>query len=82
MTPFWTLPFALYLKMKTKRRIKDKLQVRGTVRPVVFQFTEPKTPVEKIMRLMEIMASVKTDTPEAQLNATSISDNNGGRILL
>lgn len=35
-----------------------------------------------IFSLVEVMRSVKTDTPEAELNVTTISDGKGGRILL
>lgn len=35
-----------------------------------------------ITDLVQVMQSVKTDTPEAKLNQHSISDGNGGRIEL
>jgi hypothetical protein len=71
------------MKIRTKRNITNNLEANRQIKAsLTYQTTEPKTPTEKIMRLMEIMTSVKTDTDEAQLNVTSISDNNGGRILL
>ena len=39
-------------------------------------------PGNKIEELVRLLSSVKTDSPEAKINETSISDNNGGRILL
>lgn len=35
-----------------------------------------------IYQLVELMKSVDINTPEAKLNATTISDGKGGRILL
>lgn len=35
-----------------------------------------------LSELISLMTSVKADAPEAKLNATSISDGAGGRILL
>ncbi len=32
--------------------------------------------------VIKVMQSVKTDTPEAELNKTTISDGNGGRITM
>lgn len=46
----------------------------------------PATPLsinpQHIPQLVKVMQSVKTDTPEAVQNKTSISDGNGGRIEL
>lgn len=36
----------------------------------------------RIHRLVELMRTVDINSPEAKLNATSISDGKGGRILL
>lgn len=37
---------------------------------------------ESLIELIEALESIDLNTPEAELNAVSISDNNGGRILL
>ena len=46
----------------------------------------PSTPLsinpQPIPQLVKVMQTVKTDTPEAVQNKTSISDGNGGRIEL
>lgn len=39
-------------------------------------------PGKQVIELISVMQSVKTDTPEAKLNKTTISDNNGDRITL
>ncbi len=41
--------------------------------------TETSAAVNELTRLL---ASVESDSKQAKLNETSISDNNGGRILL
>ncbi len=38
--------------------------------------------VNSVSELTMILASVDINSPDAKLNATTISDNNGGRILL
>ena len=35
-----------------------------------------------VYSLVSLMSLVNLDSPEAELNATTISDGNGGRILL
>ncbi|GDX62466.1 hypothetical protein LBMAG33_7760 [Candidatus Levyibacteriota bacterium] len=46
----------------------------------------PSTPLsidpQPIPQLVKVMQTVKTDTPQAVQNKTSISDGNGGRIEL
>lgn len=37
---------------------------------------------DPVVVLVEAMRSVKIDSPDLELNATTISDGNGGRILL
>lgn len=39
-------------------------------------------PDDRLIELVEALQEIKTDGVEARLNETSISDNNGGRILL
>lgn len=41
---------------------------------------QPSINPQPIPTLVNVMQSVKTDTPEAKLNKHSISDGNGGRI--
>lgn len=41
-----------------------------------------ETSNQSIPNIVNILQSVDTKSPEAKLNATSISDNNGGRIEL
>lgn len=44
----------------------------------------PSTPKDTnpVPVIINVMQSVKTDTPEAELNKTTISDGNGGRITM
>jgi hypothetical protein len=44
----------------------------------------PSTPEDTnpVSVIIKVMQSVKTDTPEAELNKTTISDGNGGRITM
>lgn len=44
----------------------------------------PSTPQDNnpVPIIVKVMQSVKTDTPEAELNKTTISDGNGGRITM
>lgn len=44
--------------------------------------TSTTIPQQVIPRVIVVMQSVKTDTPEAKLNETSISDGKGGRIVM
>lgn len=54
-----------------------------TVNPIHQAPTMPSTPSQSaIPTLVREMQSVKTDTPEAKLNETTISDGKGGRITL
>lgn len=48
------------------------------------QPTQKTTPPDDaaIQKLVEIMRMVDLDDPDAKLNATTISDGKGGRILL
>ncbi len=42
----------------------------------------PTEESKAICEIIEVMRSINTNSPEAELNATSISDNNDGRIIL
>lgn len=42
----------------------------------------PEAPRQDLTNLVNVMQSVDTNTPEAKENATSIDDNNGGRVEL
>lgn len=54
-----------------------------TPNPIPQATTMPSTPSQSaIPTLVREMQSVKTDTPEAKLNETTISDGKGGRITL
>ena len=44
--------------------------------------SQPRPPQSGIPQVVKVMQSVKTDTPEAKLNETTISDGKGGRITL
>lgn len=35
-----------------------------------------------LLKLIEVLSEINTSTPLAKLNEKSISDNNGGRIIL
>ena len=39
-------------------------------------------PDDALIELVDVLQSIDKTKPEAALNETSISDNNGGRILL
>ena len=54
----------------------DKLQKPKTTK------LPPQGEANCIQEIIELLRSVDIDAPEAELNAISISDNNGGRILL
>ncbi len=44
--------------------------------------SEPTQTGQQLVELVEAIQNVQVDTPEAKLNETSISDNNGNRIEL
>ncbi len=73
--------------MNTNRNKGSNTPIAGSksATPVAPDST-PATPIpfeaKPIPTLVKIMQSVKTDTPEAKLNKTSISDGNGGRITM
>lgn len=54
-------------------------QSTAPVQPVM-PHAQPQTPSQVLPELVNTMKSVNTSTPEAKLNETSMSDNNGGRI--
>lgn len=39
-------------------------------------------PTSNVTEMVQVMSRVDTSSPQAQLNSTSISDGNGGRITL
>lgn len=49
-------------------------------KPYPNQSTSPET--KTLQRLIEVMSTVDLDSPDAILNATTISDGKGGRIFL
>jgi len=61
----------------TITRKETATDVALSPKPVSQQPTIDPLPIE---RLVKVMQTVKTDTPEAKLNKHSISDGNGGRI--
>ena len=65
--------------MKKREKKKSSVILRT---PNPGYAANPESPNDRVIQLVNLMASVKTDTEEAKLNATTISDNNGGRILL
>jgi hypothetical protein len=52
--------------------------------PAMEPVEEPQidAPTSNLAELIDALQSVDTNSPTAQLNATTISDNNGGRIEL
>ena len=56
------------------------LEDDNTEKVVDAKITEAKN--DPIVALVEAMRTVKINNPDAELNATTISDGNGGRILL
>jgi hypothetical protein len=44
--------------------------------------SQPRPSQSGIPQVVKVMQTVKTDTPEAKLNETTISDGKGGRITL
>lgn len=51
--------------------------------PAPASSTTPTTlPQQAIPKVIVVMQSVKTNTPEAKLNETSINDGKGGRIVM
>lgn len=67
--------------MNTDRNEDSNTTIAGSKNaPSVAPSTHPDTnPVPVIIKVMQ---SVKTDTPEAELNKITISDGNGGRITM
>lgn len=72
--------------MNTNRRISSKPTITRSTGATDVALspkstsTQPTIDPLPIDRLVKVMQSVKTDTPEAKLNKHSISDGNGGRI--
>lgn len=70
---------------KTKKRLKPtetRLKKNEAEEKPVQRFIIADEALSPIQKLVEVMVVVNTKSPQAQLNATSISDNNGGRIQL
>jgi hypothetical protein len=38
--------------------------------------------LDEVLKLIDLLESIDTSSPQAKLNETTISDNNGGRIEL
>lgn len=55
-------------------------QSNAPVQQPVMPQGQPQSPSQVLPELVNTMKSVNTNTPEAKLNETSMSDNNGGRI--
>src|SRR3989338_6595054 len=74
--------------MNTDRIITPNCTITGSKSaPSVAHDPIPATPpvpfeAKPIPTLVKVMQSVKTDTPEAELNKTTISDGKGGRITM
>lgn len=72
--------------MNTNRRISSKPTITPSTGATDVALSPKQIPQQPtidplpIDRLVKVMQSVKTDTPEAKLNKHSISDGNGGRI--
>ena len=45
-------------------------------------YTKSTSSTTPLLDLVKLLASVELDSEQAALNETSISDNNGGRIML
>lgn len=67
-------------KNKKIEAIENYLQIYDTAKPP--ETTKSDTLGNNLTQVMDAMKSVDTKSPEAQANATSIADNNGGRIEL
>ena len=67
--------------MNTDRSIPSSSTIADSqsATPVAPSTPQDTNPVPVIIKVMQ---SVKTDTPEAELNKTTISDGKGGRITL
>ena len=44
--------------------------------------SEPEQVDDKLIKLIEVLLGIDANSPLAKLNETTISDNNGGRIVL
>jgi len=67
--------------MKTTRKRQQQVtQNKASAEPLSL-YSLNKSSNGLLVRLMQTMQSVKTNTPEAKANDTSMSDNNGKRII-
>lgn len=73
------------------KRDKASIQIRGGTHPErtrrlsgVFSHISKvdDDPGNNLVALMNVLQSIDLDGPKAQLNERTISDNNGGRIIL
>ncbi|MBP6005390.1 hypothetical protein KA531_00575 [Candidatus Saccharibacteria bacterium] len=55
---------------------------RGIVRSVETEGQKQKEDEDALLELLKALESVDMESPLAELNETTISDNNGGRIHL
>lgn len=66
-------------KASTRRRggtqIKQVRHNAGALLPVT-------NPADNLVALMHVLRTIDLDSPKAKLNENTISDNNGGRIIL
>lgn len=69
--------------MSTDTADTSKSSDNLTPKPIPSAPTMPPTASQSgVPKLIIVMQSVKTDTPEAKLNETTISDGKGGRITM
>lgn len=67
--------------MKTARKRQQIVAPQRTNAEPLSLYSLNKSSNGLLVRLMQTLQSVKTDTPEAKANETSVSDNNGKRII-
>lgn len=60
-------------------KMEPKIRFLDGPMPSLYRNTSSQSPFSGLMGALQ---SVNTNSPEAKLNRTSISDNNGGRIEL
>lgn len=56
------------------------MNIKGTDGSAKSDKTLPSVPPSPVTRVVETLSKVDTTSKDAQLNKTTISDNNGGRI--
>ncbi len=72
----------LFFCGKFSRELRMKNRLHSHSKFIELPYKRPTPSGSVLKEIIDRLRSVETDSPQAKLNETSISDNNGGRILL